>query len=92
MTIYYLDSSALVKRYISEVGSTWVLELFDPALDNEIFVAAIREKKSTTKTRNFIKIFSLCPLCLCGFILSQYSLLHIIIPRSFGINRLSQTI
>jgi uncharacterized protein len=36
-----LDSSALVKRYISESGSTWVLGLFDPVLDNEIFVAAI---------------------------------------------------
>jgi uncharacterized protein len=41
MAIYFVDSSALVKRYISEVGSTWVLELFNPAIDNEIFVAAI---------------------------------------------------
>ena len=41
MAIYFVDSSALVKRYVSEAGSTWILELFDPALDNEIFVAAI---------------------------------------------------
>jgi uncharacterized protein len=41
MTIYFVDSSALVKRYISEVGSTWVLELFDPAAEHEIFIAAI---------------------------------------------------
>jgi uncharacterized protein len=41
MAIYFLDSSALVKRYISETGSTWVLSLFDPTLDNEFFVAAI---------------------------------------------------
>jgi predicted nucleic acid-binding protein len=41
MAIYFLDSSALVKRYISETGSAWVLGLFDPTLDNEFFVAAI---------------------------------------------------
>lgn len=41
MAIYFLDSSALVKRYISETGSAWVLGLFEPTLDNEFFVAAI---------------------------------------------------
>ncbi|MGV0106284.1 PIN domain-containing protein [Nostoc sp. DSM 114160] len=41
MAIYFIDSSALVKRYISETGSDWVLELFDPTLNNEVFIAAI---------------------------------------------------
>lgn len=41
MAIYFVDSSALVKRYISETGSRWILGLFAPALDNEIFIAAI---------------------------------------------------
>jgi uncharacterized protein len=41
MSIYFVDSSALVKRYISEAGSTWVLGLFDSKMNNEIFVAAI---------------------------------------------------
>ena len=41
MAIYFVDSSALVKRYISEIGSTWVLELFDFTQDNEFFIAAI---------------------------------------------------
>lgn len=41
MAVYFLDSSALVKRYIRETGSAWVLELFNPALNNEIFIAAI---------------------------------------------------
>jgi uncharacterized protein len=41
MAVYFLDSSALVKRYISETGSFWVLGLFDPALNNEAFIAAI---------------------------------------------------
>ncbi len=41
MATYFVDSSALVKRYISESGSTWVLTLFDPALNNDIVIAAI---------------------------------------------------
>lgn len=40
MAIYFVDSSALVKRYVSETGSRWVLGLFAPALNNEIFIAA----------------------------------------------------
>jgi len=41
MAVYVLDSSALVKRYINEIGSAWVLNLFDPALNNEVLIAAI---------------------------------------------------
>ncbi|MBW4620510.1 MAG: type II toxin-antitoxin system VapC family toxin [Cyanosarcina radialis HA8281-LM2] len=41
MAVYFLDSSALVKRYISETGAAWVLGLFDLALNNEVFIAAI---------------------------------------------------
>ncbi|AFZ18778.1 type II toxin-antitoxin system VapC family toxin [Allocoleopsis franciscana] len=56
MAIYFLDSSALVKRYISETGSAWVLGLFDPTLDNEFFVAAITGVEIvaaiTRRTRN----------------------------------------
>lgn len=41
MAIYFIDSSALVKRYVSETGSVWVLGLFNPTLNHEVFVAAI---------------------------------------------------
>jgi hypothetical protein len=41
MAVYFLDSSALVKRYINETGSAWVLGLFGPTLDYEFFVAAV---------------------------------------------------
>ena len=41
MTDYYFDSSALVKRYVNETGSSWVCGLFDPALEHEAFIAAI---------------------------------------------------
>jgi predicted nucleic acid-binding protein len=39
--IYYFDSSGLVKRYVSEVGSNWVISLTDPAAGNRIYVANI---------------------------------------------------
>ncbi|MEE3719522.1 type II toxin-antitoxin system VapC family toxin [Tumidithrix elongata RA019] len=41
MAIYFLDSSALVKRYISENGSNWIYNLFEPSLGNQFFIAAI---------------------------------------------------
>lgn len=41
MSVYFFDSSALVKRYISEVGSDWVQSLTDPAAANTIFIAQI---------------------------------------------------
>ncbi len=36
MTTYYADSSALVKRYVTEMGSAWVKTLCDPAAGHVI--------------------------------------------------------
>ncbi|MGB3650477.1 MAG: type II toxin-antitoxin system VapC family toxin [Rivularia sp. (in: cyanobacteria)] len=41
MAVYFIDSSALVKRYINETGSKWILNLFKQGLNNEVFIAAI---------------------------------------------------
>jgi uncharacterized protein len=41
MTIYFLDSSALVKLYVNEVGSKWICSLFQPSLNNQFFVTAV---------------------------------------------------
>ncbi|KYC38748.1 nucleic acid-binding protein [Scytonema hofmannii PCC 7110] len=41
MVVYFIDSSALVKRYVNETGSAWILGLFNPILSNEIFIGAI---------------------------------------------------
>lgn len=41
MADYYLDSSALVKRYVEEVGSAWLVQLLDPASGHEVFIAAV---------------------------------------------------
>jgi hypothetical protein len=41
MAVYFLDSSALVKRYVREMGSAWVSGLFDPSLNSDVLIAAI---------------------------------------------------
>jgi predicted nucleic acid-binding protein len=39
--IYFLDSSALIKRYVTETGSAWVTNLIEPTSGNRIYVARI---------------------------------------------------
>ena len=41
MAAYFLDSSALVKRYAAETGTAWVKGLIDPAAGNLVLVARI---------------------------------------------------
>lgn len=41
MAAYFLDSSAVVKRYISETGTAWVVSVSDPTAGNELFVASV---------------------------------------------------
>jgi len=38
---YFLDSSSLVKRYVKETGTAWVINIFRPRSHNQIFVAEI---------------------------------------------------
>jgi predicted nucleic acid-binding protein len=38
---YFVDSSAIVKRYVKEVGSVWLSNLVDPAVGNDIYLARI---------------------------------------------------
>jgi predicted nucleic acid-binding protein len=41
MAIYYMDSSGIVKRYIHEIGSAWVVSITDPAIGNDIFTVRV---------------------------------------------------
>lgn len=41
MATSYLDTSSVVKRYVSETGTTWVQALTDPASAGPIYVARI---------------------------------------------------
>jgi predicted nucleic acid-binding protein len=38
---YYFESSALIKRYVRETGTAWVLGVVDPSAGNRIHVALI---------------------------------------------------
>ena len=41
MTDYFLDASAVVKRYADEAGSAWVRQITDPQAQNTILLAEI---------------------------------------------------
>jgi uncharacterized protein len=41
MTHYYLDSSALVKRYVAESGSDWVQAVCDPTAGHALYTVRI---------------------------------------------------
>ena len=41
MAGYFVDSSALVKRYVNETGSVWLSGLISPAAGNDIYIARI---------------------------------------------------
>lgn len=41
MSAFYIDSSALVKRYLTEIGSAWLTALLDPTLGNSVIVASL---------------------------------------------------
>jgi hypothetical protein len=41
MPIYFLDSSAVAKRYVAETGSGWVAGIMHPSAGNQLQVAGI---------------------------------------------------
>lgn len=41
MNVLFLDSSAITKRYVKEIGTAWLIELFRPKSFNRIYVAEI---------------------------------------------------
>ena len=41
MAVYFVDSSAVVKRYVNETGSVWLSDLISPAAGNDIYLARI---------------------------------------------------
>ena len=41
MPTYYLDTSALVKRYFAEIGTGWIRSIADPAVGNLLFTGRL---------------------------------------------------
>jgi len=48
MAFYQCDSSALVKRYVDEVGTAWIRAVVDPASANIISIADITRAEMTS--------------------------------------------
>jgi predicted nucleic acid-binding protein len=43
LAAYFFDTSAVVKRYASEIGSAWVEQIADPALNPSLYLARVTE-------------------------------------------------
>ena len=69
MTQYFLDSSALIKRYIVEPGTTWVRSLTNRSSGNTVIIAQmtqiemvsgvsrrVREGTLTTRTARAVRL------------------------------------
>ena len=41
MSVYYLDTSGIVKRYVFESGSQWIIQLFDAVPSNVLYTSRI---------------------------------------------------
>ena len=41
MAVYFVDSSALAKRYVAEIGSAWIQGVLDPATGSVVIIARI---------------------------------------------------
>jgi len=41
VAVYYLDTSALVKRYIQEAGTTWLIDITDPVANHDLYIVRI---------------------------------------------------
>ncbi|MBA3923781.1 MAG: hypothetical protein H0X31_19630 [Nostocaceae cyanobacterium] len=45
MSAYFLDSSALVKQYIAEIGSLWIESIVNPQSANHLLDLSTKDKK-----------------------------------------------
>jgi predicted nucleic acid-binding protein len=87
MAAYFFDSSALVKRYVSEIGTNWVLQLTDPPAGNQIYVASITGVEVVSALARQAKAGNLSPvdltvaLALCRYDFSnEYVIVDLMPP------------
>ena len=41
MTVYFFDTSGIVKRYVAETGTAWIISLTSPQAGNTLYLAEI---------------------------------------------------
>lgn len=59
MAVLFFDSSGLVKRYIAETGTAWVISLLRPSAANDIFIANITGIEVASAIARRLKIGSI---------------------------------
>lgn len=59
MAVLFFDSSGLVKRYIAETGTAWVIGLLRPSVANDIFIANITGIEVASAIARRLKIGSI---------------------------------
>lgn len=59
MAVLFLDSSSLVKRYIAETGTAWVVGLLRPSAASDIFIANITGIEVASAIARRLKIGSI---------------------------------
>jgi uncharacterized protein len=62
MSAYFFDSSALVKRYIIEIGSKWVIGLLKPSANNLVYIAQIAGVEVTSAIARRRKGLKITPI------------------------------
>jgi predicted nucleic acid-binding protein len=58
---YFLDTSALAKRYVAEAGSAWVMALTDPASGNASWLAAVTRVELIAALSLRVRVGTLTP-------------------------------
>lgn len=61
MTAYFLDSSAVIKRYAPEVGTAWVRALTLPSAGNTILVAQMTQAEVISGVRRRVREGTIAP-------------------------------
>lgn len=41
MTTYFLDTSAIIKRYFPEQGHSWIVDIHDSAKDHDLYISQV---------------------------------------------------
>jgi uncharacterized protein len=58
---FFFDSSALVKRYVTEIGSVWVQHLTDPNIGHSIYISGITGVEIVSAIARRVKGLSISP-------------------------------
>ena len=61
MATYFCDTSALVKRYVAEVGSAWLTETIHPHVNARVYIAQVTKVEITSALTRRAKRSSITP-------------------------------